>query len=120
MILRIMIVIAVFLATVFIVAATKPKTFRIQRTVGIDAPPERVFTLINNLHNWARWAPQDREDSSMKRTYSGPANGKDSVSEWIGSGNSGRGRLLITDSLPSTRISIQVVTLRVHFVCEVD
>ena len=30
------------------------------------------------------------------------------VSEWTGSGSSGRGRMLITDSLPSTRISIQV------------
>jgi uncharacterized protein YndB with AHSA1/START domain len=93
---------------VFIFAATKPKTFRIQRSVSIDAPPEKVFALIDNLGSWPRWAPQDREDPSMKRIYSGPSNGKGAVSEWTGSGSSGKGRMLITDSLPSSRIPIQV------------
>jgi hypothetical protein len=44
----------------------------------------------------------------MKRIYSGPSNGKGAVSEWTGSGSSGKGRMLITDSLPSSRIPIQV------------
>ncbi len=44
----------------------------------------------------------------MKRNYHGPEHGAGAVSEWTGSGGSGRGRMLITDSLPSTRISIQV------------
>jgi uncharacterized protein YndB with AHSA1/START domain len=108
MMLRVMIIIAVLIAMVLIVAASKPKTFRIQRSIGLDAPPERVFTLIDDLHNWARWAPQDGEDSSMMRTYSGSANGKGAVSEWTGSGSSGRGRMFITESLRPTRISIQV------------
>jgi uncharacterized protein YndB with AHSA1/START domain len=108
MILRVTIVIAVLIAMVLIVAAAKPKTFHIQRSISIDAPPEKVFTLIDDLHSWPRWAPQDREDSSMSRTYSGPASGKGAVSDWTGSGSTGRGRMLITDSLPSTRISIQV------------
>jgi len=62
---------AALLSTILVVAATKPKTFRIQRSTSIDAPPESVFVLIDNLHNWARWAPQDKEDASMKRTYNG-------------------------------------------------
>lgn len=108
MILRVVIIVAALTALVLIFAATKPKTFRIQRSISIDAPPEKVFALIDNLGRWPRWAPQDREDPSMTRTYSGPANGKGAVSEWTGSGSSGRGRMLITDSLPSTRVSIQV------------
>jgi uncharacterized protein YndB with AHSA1/START domain len=108
MILRVMIIIAVLIAMVLIVAAGKAKTFRVQRSISIDAPPERVFTLIDDLHNWTRWAPQDKEDPSMMRTYSGPANGKGAVSEWTGSGSSGRGRMFITESLQPTKISIQV------------
>src|ERR1700722_3179125 len=104
MILRVLIFVASSIALVLIFASTKPKTFRIERSISIDAPPERVFVLIDNLGNWPRWAPQDREDPSMKRTYSDPTNGKDAVSEWSGAGSSGRGRMLITDSLPSTRI----------------
>ena len=108
MIVKLMIGFAVLLSTILVLAATKPKIFRIQRSVSIDAPPEKVFILIDNLGTWRRWAPQDREDPSMKRTFSGPANGKGAISEWTGSGSSGQGRMLITESLPSTRISIQV------------
>ena len=99
---------AALLSTILVVAATKPRTFRIERSTSIDAPPESVFVLIDDLHNWARWAPQDKEDASMKRTYNGPEHGAGAVSEWTGSGGSGKEHMLITDSLPSTRISIQV------------
>jgi hypothetical protein len=44
----------------------------------------------------------------MQRTYNGPANGKGAVSEWTGSGNSGGGRMLINESLPPKKVSIQV------------
>jgi uncharacterized protein YndB with AHSA1/START domain len=108
MILRIVVIVTALIALVLMLAASKPKTFRIERSINIQAPSERVFALIDNLGSWPRWAPQDREDPSMKRTYSGPTNGKGAVSEWTGSGNSGRGSMLITDSLPSTRISLQV------------
>ena len=108
MILRVVMIVAALIGLVLTIAATKSKTFRIERSISMDAPPERVFMLIDNLGSWPRWAPQDREDPSMKRTYSGPINGIGAVSEWTGSGNSGRGRMLITDSLPSTRISLQV------------
>jgi hypothetical protein len=71
MILKVMIGLAALLSTILVVAATKPKTFRIQRSTSIDAPPESVFVLIDDHHNWARWAPQDKEDASMKGTYNG-------------------------------------------------
>jgi uncharacterized protein YndB with AHSA1/START domain len=69
MILRVVIIIAVWIALVLVVAATKAKTFRIQRSISIDAPPERVFPLIDDLHNWARWARQDRlkHDEDLQR-----------------------------------------------------
>jgi uncharacterized protein YndB with AHSA1/START domain len=108
MILRVLIIVAALIAFVLIFAATKPTTFRIQRSISIDASPEMVFTLIDDLHNWPQWAPQDREDPSMKRTYSGLAHGVGAASEWTGSGNSGRGRMLIVESLPPRKISVQV------------
>jgi Polyketide cyclase / dehydrase and lipid transport len=108
MIWKFTITIVVLIALVLLFAATKPKTFRIQRSINIDAPPDKISALIDDLHNWDQWAPQDKEDSSVTRTYSGPAHGAGAVSEWAGSGKAGRGRMLITESIPSTRISIQV------------
>jgi uncharacterized protein YndB with AHSA1/START domain len=76
MILRLASGIAILVALVLMFAATRPGTFRVQRSIEIDAPPATVFALINDFHNWSRWAPQDKEDLSMQRSYSGAARGK--------------------------------------------
>jgi|SRR5277367_1381656 len=112
MFLRIIVILAVVIAAILIFAATKPDTFHIQRTLTISAPPEKIFVLINDLHNWPRWAPQDREDSSMKRTYSGAQMGVGAVSDWEGRGNSGKGRMTIVESDTPRKIVIQVDWVR--------
>jgi uncharacterized protein YndB with AHSA1/START domain len=110
MILKILAVAIVLIAAVLLFAASKPNTFTVQRSVVIDAPPEKVFELINDFHNWPKWAPQDKdkEDPSMKRTFSGAASGVGAISDWTGSGNNGAGRMMIIESQPAKKISVQV------------
>ncbi len=108
MIMRIVLAIVVLIAVLCSFAAMKPKTFRIQRSIAIKAPPETVFALINDIHNWPRWAPQDKQDPSLRRSYSGAACGKGAVSDWEGNGNSGKGRMTITRSDSPSNISVQV------------
>ena len=112
MILRIVVIaavaIAAILAFVVIFAATRPNTLRVQRSLTIDAAPERIFPLIDDFHNWPRWAPQDKEDPSMKRTYSGAAFGTGAVSDWESSGNAGKGRMSIVESTSPARVVVQV------------
>jgi len=107
-ILRIIIIVAVVIAAVLAFAATKPKAFHVQRSIRIKAPPEKIFALINDFHNWSGWAPQDKEDPTMNRTYSGAANGKGAVSEWNSTGSAGKGRMTITESVPPSMISVKV------------
>ena len=108
MILRSIIVVAVLILAVFAFAASKPNTFRVQRSLTINAPPEKIFALINDFHRWRNWAPQDKEDPTMTRTYSGTSAGAGAVSEWDSRGSAGKGRMSIAESAPPTRISIQV------------
>ena len=49
MILKIILVIAVLVAAILIFAAAKPNTFHIQRSVIVQAPPDKIFPLINDL-----------------------------------------------------------------------
>ena len=44
----------------------------------------------------------------MKRTFSGPKNGAGAVSDWDSSGSAGKGRMTMTESVPSRKISVQV------------
>ena len=108
LILRIVVLPALLLGAVLLYAASKPDIFRVERSRNIEAPPEKIFALINDFHKWPRWAPQDREDATMHRTFSGAERGVGAVSEWTSSGSAGRGRMAIIESAPGQKVSVQV------------
>ena len=108
MIRTIVIVLVVVVAAILIFAATKPDSFRVQRATTIKAPPEKVFALINDFHQWGPWSPWEKLDPEMKRTHSGAAQGKGAVYAWEGSGKVGAGRMEIMESSPSTKIVIKL------------
>jgi len=102
------VVVLVIVAVILMAAAMKPNTFRIERSVEIQAPQEKIFPLINDFRNWREWAPQDREDPSIMRTYSGPPSGVGTASEWTSSGKAGSGKMSITESVPPSKVEIAV------------
>lgn len=71
MILRVAISIVVLIGLILLFAASKPKTFRIEHSISIDAPADKIFALIDDLHNWEKWAPEDKEDSSGNEPTAG-------------------------------------------------
>src|SRR4030088_2306333 len=96
------VVLAIAIAIVLILAATKPDTFSVRRATTVKAPPERIFPLINDFHQWGTWSPYENKDPAMKRSYSGADSGKGAVYAWDGNNNVGSGRMEILDaSLPS-------------------
>lgn len=98
---KIGIAVVVLIAAVLIYAATKPDTFRVQRTASIKAPPEKIYPLLNDFKQQVAWSPWEKKDPGMKRAYSGAESGKGSVYEWDGNSDIGKGRLEITESSPS-------------------
>jgi uncharacterized protein YndB with AHSA1/START domain len=105
---KIAIVVVVLLAALLLFATTKPDTFRVQRTATIQAPPEKVFALINDFHDWGSWSPWEKLDPAMKRTYSGAANGKGAAYAWEGNSKVGAGRMEITDTSAPSKVTIQL------------
>ena len=102
------IVVLALIAGVLIFAATKPDTFRIQRVASINAPPERIFALINNFHSWGAWSPWEKKDPAMRRTLGAAASGKGAVYAWEGNHGVGKGRMEITESSPPSKVAIQL------------
>jgi hypothetical protein len=82
-------------------AMTKPDSLHVERSSTIKAPPEKVFPLINDFHNWGSWSPYEKKDPGMKRTYSGAPSGKGAIYEWDGNGDVGQGRMEILNASPS-------------------
>jgi uncharacterized protein YndB with AHSA1/START domain len=102
------IVVVVLLVGLLALAATKPDTFRVERTASIKAPPEKIFPLINDLHSWGAWSPWEKVDPAMKRSHSGAANGKGAVYAWDGNSKVGAGRMEITEASPPSKIVIKL------------
>ncbi|HEV7919804.1 MAG TPA: SRPBCC family protein [Thermoanaerobaculia bacterium] len=105
---KIVIVIVAIIAVILIWAATRPNDFAVQRTATINAPPEKIFPLINDFHSWGAWSPWEKLDPSMKKTYSGAASGKGAVYAWDGDSKVGAGRMEVTESTPSSKVAIQL------------
>ncbi len=102
------IILALAVAIVLVVAANKPGTFRVQRSLAIKAPPENVFPLVDDFHLWGRWSPWEAKDPAMKRTFSGTASGKGAVYAWDGNKNVGSGRMEILESAAPSTIVIKL------------
>ena len=102
------VIIAVLIAGVLIVAATKPDTFSVQRSAGIKAPPEKVFALINDFKRWDAWSPWEKKDPAMKRTWSAVTSGKGARYGWEGNGEVGKGSMEIAESIPPSRVALKL------------
>jgi uncharacterized protein YndB with AHSA1/START domain len=102
------IVLAVAIAIVLILAAIKPNTFSVRRATTVKAPPEKIFPLINDFHQWVTWSPYENKDPAMKRSYSGAESGKGAVYGWEGNKNVGSGRMEILDTSVPTKIVIKL------------
>lgn len=108
MVKKIALILIVVIAGVLLFAATRPDTFRVERSIIIETAPEKIFTLVNDFHEWRQWSPWENIDPNLKRNYSGAANGVGAVYAWEGNNQIGSGRMEILESTPSTQIIIQL------------
>jgi len=100
-------ILVVAVACVLAYAATKPATFRIERSLAIKAPPDKVFALINDFRQWRAWSPWENIDPELTRDYSGAASGRGAAYAWQGK-KAGQGRMEIVESTPPSKIVIDL------------
>jgi len=101
-------VIAVIVAVLVAVIATRPSEFRIARSSNLSAPPAAVFPHVNDFHKWEAWSPWAKLDPHAKSTFEGPAAGTGSVFSWAGNKEVGEGRMTIIESRPDELIRIKL------------
>lgn len=107
----------VALAAILVVLAVRPDAFEVRRSTRIEAPREKIWTLIDDFHRWASWSPLEDLDPVMRRTYSEPAAGAGAVYAWKSHGRAGVGRMEIAESSPE-RVVVHVHRRRVDEVAE--
>jgi len=88
-------------------ATTRPDTFRVERSVTINAAPERIFPLINDFRAWAAWSPYETMDTNLKKEYGAITTGRGATYGWEGD-KTGRGRMEITEAAAPRKIVIKL------------
>ena len=81
-------------------------TFRVERSIQVDAPPAEIAPLILDFRRWMDWSPWDKNYPETQRVYAGAAPGVGAVYEWSGK-KAGAGRMEIKRVEPD-RITIQL------------
>jgi uncharacterized protein YndB with AHSA1/START domain len=84
------------IALAFIVAGIfLSSRYAVQRSIVIEASPNRVYNLIVEPRQWEKWSVWNRRDPNMKITYKGPPFGMGAKWEWL-SKSEGSGSMEIT------------------------
>jgi Polyketide cyclase / dehydrase and lipid transport len=102
-----LIVIAV-VAVALLYAATRPDTFRVERSIRINATPDKIAPLVSDFHQWEKWSPWEKMDPSLTRTYSGAASGQGAVYAWVGNKDVGQGRMEVVEAASPAKVLIKL------------
>ena len=80
-----------------------PARFKVQRSLEIAAPADRVYPLIAAPAEWKRWSIWNQRDPAMTIEYGGPPSGAGAKWAWR-SASEGNGAMEFTDAVPNERI----------------
>ena len=100
------IIVVLAIATILVLAAMQPETFRIERKAVIKAPPEKIFAVLNDFKQWAVWSPWEKKDPAMKRHFGPITAGKGATYTWEGNKDVGQGGMQITDAAAPNKLTI--------------
>ena len=103
---------ALAIIALLVYAATFADTFQVQRTQRINASPDKIFPLINNMHSMNTWNPFAEADPDIKITYTGPDSGKGARYEWTGNSKVGQGSIEVTDVATPSRVALRLDMLK--------
>jgi len=94
------------LLLLLIYAATRPDSFSISRSTRIQAPPDRVWALIQDLKGFNRWNPWERKDPG-KGEYGATTAGPGASYAWK-SDKLGAGSMTVTAATPGRQVTLRL------------
>lgn len=103
---------AAAVVAVIAIAAWRPDTYHLVRSIQIERTPEAIYPLIADLRRHVEWSPWEQRDPDIRRGYSGSASGVGAVYAWNGNDEVGQGRMEVIEAQPPTRLRILLDVLR--------
>lgn len=99
-------IVVLAVAALLLYATTRPDTFAVQRSTVVQAGTDKLFPLVNDLHQFNTWNPYAKKDPAMQTSYRGPASGPGAAFDFSGNKNAGRGSVEVTGGQAPTRVDM--------------
>lgn len=94
---------AVIVVLLALVGLVLPRSFRVVRSVAIEAPPAAVFPLVGDLAHWRDWSRWYALAQELEVKFSATTSGVGAWTEWR-SPRDGGGRAEILEALPPEKV----------------
>lgn len=105
---KILLGVTILLVGLLAFAATRPDTYRVERSSTIPVSADIVYAQLDDMHAWSRWSPWDKLDPAMKKEYGGPPRGVGAYYTWKGNEEVGQGKMTIVRSEPPRAIAYKL------------
>lgn len=100
---RTLVTVAAIAVLVFAIGFLLPSGFKVQRSIEINAAPERVYALVADPREWKKWTIWNQRDPAMTVSYSGASAGVGAKWAWQ-SNTEGNGEMEFTSTVPNERV----------------
>jgi uncharacterized protein YndB with AHSA1/START domain len=72
----------IILLALILISFLFPTKIKVEESIEVNAPIDRVFDQVNDLRNWEKWSPWKRHDPTMEMTFSNPPAGQNAFYKW--------------------------------------
>ena len=79
---KLLLALVALIALLVLISFTLPRTYKVERSIDINAPMIAIYPRIYNPRDWALWSVWNRRDPGMVVTYSGEPAGKGAKWTW--------------------------------------
>lgn len=91
--------ILVLVVTSGIAVAILPSHVHLERSITVNASPEKIYQVVNSYQNFNKWSPWAKLDPNTRYEFSGASSGVGSVMSWVSEhSNVGKGTQQIVES----------------------
>jgi hypothetical protein len=108
MVKKILLVVLAAVVVFAVYVATRPSSWKVERSIVVKAPAGVVYDRVADFHRWPAWSPWAHLDPNMATDFSGPDSGTGAIYHWKGNDKVGEGRMTITGANPPKEIVIKL------------
>lgn len=108
MIVKILIGLAIVIAVFAAFVASRPDDVRVSRSIVINSPASAIYLLVNDQRKHGQWAPWDKLDPNIQKTFEGQQVGIGSITRWSGNNQVGKGSSTIIENRPDELVKFHL------------